>query len=81
MPQIAIIARAALKFMKMQVEQMHAKQPGKEQLIPVWVPPPSTQYQLITGKCVNVPENRIIEITVDEFLPLRAGGARRLNRN
>ncbi len=60
---------------------MHAKQPSKEELIPVWVPPPSTHYQLITGKCVNVPENRIIKITEVEFLPLRLVGAKRLDKN
>src|ERR1700694_2138974 len=41
------------------------------------LPPPATTHQLITGRQINVPENRIVEMTEDEFKPLINSGARR----
>ena len=48
-------------------------------MIRVWLPPGSSTYILITGRQVNVPENRIIEVTEEEFLSLRQPGVRRLD--
>jgi predicted phage terminase large subunit-like protein len=60
-------------------EQQSGNQSSKEKMFPVRVPPGSSTYILITGRQVNVPENRIIEVTEEEFLPLRLLGARRVD--
>jgi hypothetical protein len=60
-------------------KQQSRNQSSKEKMFPVWVPPGSSTYILITGRQVNVPENRIIEVTEEEFLPLRQLGARRVD--
>jgi predicted phage terminase large subunit-like protein len=72
-------ARAWLKYMKKQVDQMHGSQPDKNEMFRVWLPPPATTHQLITGRQINVPENRIVEMTEEEFRPLINGGARRVD--
>ena len=41
----------------------------------------STTYQLITGRSVSVPDDRIVEMTEEEFLPLRIHGAIRIDRD
>ena len=72
-------AEAWIEYYRIENERMNGNQSGKEKLIPVWVPPPSTLYHLITGRQVSVPENRIIELTEEEFIPLRALGAKRVD--
>jgi predicted phage terminase large subunit-like protein len=69
-----------IQYLKNQLEkEAYGNQSGKERMFPVWVPPPATQHHLITGRQVNVPENRIIEVTEEEFNPLRAHGAKRVD--
>jgi hypothetical protein len=65
--------------MKMQIDQMHAKQPENTKMFRVRLSPPSTTYQLISGRQINVPENRIVEMTEEEFRPLVNGGATRVD--
>jgi predicted phage terminase large subunit-like protein len=70
-------ARGWLKYMENQVAEMHGNRTDKNKMIRAWVPPPSTLYHLITGRQVNVPETRIIEVTEEELRPLLQHGARR----
>jgi hypothetical protein len=51
----------------------------KKGTIPVYLPPPSTTYSLISGREITVPENRIVEMTEDEFIPLINLGGRRVD--
>jgi hypothetical protein len=68
-----------LKFYKNQVAKMHGNQEDKNKMIPVWLPPPSTQFQLISGRLINVPEDRIVKITEEELHPLINLGAKRMD--
>jgi predicted phage terminase large subunit-like protein len=72
-------ARGWLKYMKMQVDQMHGSQAGKNEMFRVWLPPPASTHHLFGGRQINVPENRIVEMTEEEFLPLMNGGAWRVD--
>jgi predicted phage terminase large subunit-like protein len=72
-------ARGWLKYMKMQVDQMPGSRTGKNEMFPVWLPPPASTHHLFGGRQVNVPENRIVEMTEEEFRPLINGGARRVD--
>jgi predicted phage terminase large subunit-like protein len=58
-------------------EQQGGNQSSKEKMFPVEVPQGCSTYILKTGRQVNVPENRIIWVTEEEFLPLRQLGAKR----
>jgi predicted phage terminase large subunit-like protein len=49
---------------------------SKQKMIRVWLPPSSTTYQLKTGRYITVPEDRIVKMTEEEFLPLRKAGPR-----
>jgi predicted phage terminase large subunit-like protein len=51
----------------------------KNGMIRVWVPPPASTHILFTGRSVNVPEDRMVEMTEEEFLPLQNSGAKRLD--
>ena len=69
-----------IEFYKRENEKTEVGIPrNKEKMFKVWVPPPSDTLHLIYGRPVSVPENRIIEVTEDEFGPLRAQGARRVD--
>jgi hypothetical protein len=71
-------AEAWLKFYKNQVDELDGNR--MEKMIRVWVPPPSTTYYLITGRCINiVPDDRIIEVTKEELIPLLQHGAKRVD--
>ena len=72
-------ARAWLKYMKNEVDKMHGNQTDKNEMFRVWLPPPATTHQLFTGRQINVPKNRIVEMTDDEFKPLINSGARRVD--
>jgi predicted phage terminase large subunit-like protein len=45
----------------------------------VWVPPPASNYQSITGRMINIPDDRIIEVTQEELKPILQIGARRID--
>lgn len=64
-----------LKYMDNQVSR--EARANKIGMIRVWLPPPSTNYHLITGRQISVPEDRIVEMTEDEYMPLINGGARK----
>jgi ParB-like chromosome segregation protein Spo0J len=70
---------AWIKYYHNLAEQMNAGQSGKEKLIRVWVPPPSSTYILITGREVCIPVDRIVEMTEEELRPLINLGARRVD--
>jgi predicted phage terminase large subunit-like protein len=73
-------ARGWLKFYGNLVAEMHGNQKDKNKMIPVWLPPPSTQFQLITGRWINfVPDDRIVEMTEEELRPLINLGAKRVD--
>jgi hypothetical protein len=63
--------------MENQVAEMHGNRTDKNEMIRVWLPPPSTSFGLITGRWINlVPDDRIVEMTEEEFKPLINSGAR-----
>jgi predicted phage terminase large subunit-like protein len=70
---------AWIKYYQNLGEQTNGDRSGKGKLIRVWVPPPSSHYQLITGRTVAVPEDRTIEVTEEELIPLLQNGARRVD--
>jgi hypothetical protein len=45
----------------------------------VQVPPPASNYLSITGRMINIPEDRIIEVTQQELIPILQMGARRID--
>ena len=71
-----------LQFYKNQVEKLRGHQMANNGMIRVWVPPPSTTYELFGGKSVRsvtVPDDRIVEMTEEELAPLINSGARRVD--
>ncbi len=72
-------ARGWLKYYENQVAEMHGNQTDKNEMIRVWVPPPSSTYSLITGRQVNIPEDRIIEVTEEELIPILQAEGRRVD--
>jgi len=52
---------------------------SSKQMIRVRLPWLGT-FQLITGRSVNAPDNRIVEMTEEEFLPLQNSGAERVDK-
>jgi hypothetical protein len=72
-------ARGWLQFYKNQVEKLSGNQVSKSGYIRVWVPPPSSTYFLITGRQVNIPEDRIIEVTEEELIPILQAEGRRVD--
>jgi predicted phage terminase large subunit-like protein len=48
-------------------------------LIRVWVPPGTSHWILITGRTILIPEDRIIEVTKEEMMPILQNGGRRLD--
>jgi predicted phage terminase large subunit-like protein len=72
-------ARGWLKYMERLKQKMHSNQTNKSEMFRVWLPPSSTTYVLFNGRQINVPENRIVEMTEEEFIPLINSGARRVD--
>jgi len=73
-------ARGWLKYYENLAAEAHGNQTNKNKMIRVWLPPPSTTYQLITGRCINfVPDDRIVEMTEEELAPLINIGAKRVD--
>jgi predicted phage terminase large subunit-like protein len=70
-------ARGWVEYYKRQVEALSGHKVDKSGMIRAWVPPPASMYHLITGRHVNVPEDRIIEVTEEELTWLQ--GARRVD--
>jgi hypothetical protein len=68
-----------IEYYKNLSKQQSGNQSSKEEMFPVRLPPCSSTYILITGRQVNVPEDRIIWVSEEEFLPLRQLGARRVD--
>jgi predicted phage terminase large subunit-like protein len=71
-----------LQFYKNQVEKLRGHQMANNGMIRVWVPPPSTTYELFGGKSVRsvtVPDDRIVEMTEEELAPLINSGAKRVD--
>jgi predicted phage terminase large subunit-like protein len=64
------------------VEKEQKRGSGTREMIRVRLPSTdSTTYQLITGRSISVPEDRVAEMTEEEFLPLRNIGATRADRD
>jgi predicted phage terminase large subunit-like protein len=74
-------ARGWLKYYGDLVAEMHGNQTDKNEMFPVRLPPPASTYHLITGRQINVPKNRIVEMTEEEFRPLINSGAKRADGN
>jgi predicted phage terminase large subunit-like protein len=72
-------AESWLEYYRILNERMNGNQSSKERMIPVRMPPGSSTHILITGRQVSVPENRIVEVTEEEFISLRAHGAKRVD--
>jgi hypothetical protein len=45
----------------------------------VWVPPGSSNWQLITGRMVAIPLDRIIEVTEEEIVSILQNGGKRVD--
>jgi len=72
-------AEGWIKYYKNQVEEMNGNQVDQDRKFRVWVPPPSSLLHLITGIQVNVPDDRIVEMTEEELAPLINIGAKRVD--
>jgi predicted phage terminase large subunit-like protein len=73
-------ARGWLKYYGNLAAEAHGNQTNKNKMIRVWLPPPSTTYQLITGRWINfTPDDRIVEMTEEELAPLINIGAKRVD--
>lgn len=68
-----------LKYYENQLEALNGSLAGKNKMIRVRVLPGSSTYQLITGRQVNVPDDRIIQVTEEELAPLLQHGATRVD--
>jgi predicted phage terminase large subunit-like protein len=67
-------------YYKNEAERWNSYRSEKTEMIPVRLPPPSTQLLLITGRRIDfVPDDRIVEMTEEELLPLINIGARRVD--
>ena len=71
-------ARGWLQYYGNLVEELSGSQVDKNKMIRVRVPPPASTYILITGREVNVPDDRIIEVSEEELIPLLQHGATRV---
>jgi predicted phage terminase large subunit-like protein len=73
-------AWAWIKHYQNMSERGWGDQTGKDKMIRVQLPQQSsTTHLLITGRQINVPESRIVEMTEEEFLPLNNLGAKRVD--
>jgi predicted phage terminase large subunit-like protein len=45
----------------------------------VWLPPGTSHWILVTGRTVLIPEDRIIEVTKEEMIPILQNGGRRVD--
>jgi predicted phage terminase large subunit-like protein len=68
-----------VQYYKNQVEKLSGNQVSENRMIRVWVPPPSSRYHLVTGRQVNIPEDRIIEVTEEELIPILQAEGRRVD--
>jgi predicted phage terminase large subunit-like protein len=67
-------------YYKNEAERWSNYRSGKTEMIRVRLPPPSTQFQLITGRWIDVvPDDRIVEMTEEELRPLINLGATRVD--
>jgi predicted phage terminase large subunit-like protein len=65
-----------LQYYKNEVARLAARTNGK---VRVWVPPPSSHWQLITGRTIAVPEDRIVEVTEEEAVSMIQNGCKRVD--
>jgi predicted phage terminase large subunit-like protein len=73
-------AEGWIKYYQTLVEKEHANHFDGNKLIRVLLPSSSSSYLLITGRLINsVPDDRIVQMTEEEFLPLRNIGATRID--
>jgi predicted phage terminase large subunit-like protein len=69
-------AEGWIRFYRDMSEKANQSKSGTYNLIRVKLPPNgASTYILITGRSVCVPDDRIVEMTEEEFLPLRGLGA------
>ena len=74
-------AEGWITFYKQEAQKEIGNHSGRAEMIRVWLPPISTSFQLITGRPISfVPEDGIVEMTEEEYLPLRQLGARRVDK-
>jgi predicted phage terminase large subunit-like protein len=72
-------AEAWLFYMERLTEKELGNPSARNDMIRVRLPGSVTTFQLITGRCINAPIDRIVEMTEEEFLPLRNIGATRVD--
>jgi len=72
-------ARGWLKYMERLAAEMGCAQTNEKQMFRVWVPPNTSACMLITGRTVGVPADRIIEVTEEEYKPMRNWGCKRVD--
>jgi len=71
-------AEGWIEYVRRRAEKERGNYSSK-QMIRVRLPWLGT-FQLITGRSVNAPDNRIVEMTEEEFLPLQNSGAERVDK-
>jgi predicted phage terminase large subunit-like protein len=70
-----------IRYAKQVAEMELGNHSGRAEMIRVRLPPISTSFILITGRPISfVPEDGIVEMTEEEYLPLRQLGARRADK-
>jgi predicted phage terminase large subunit-like protein len=73
-------AEGWIEYAKREAERLNGYRSAKAEMIRVWLPPPSSQFVLIKGRRIDIiPDDRIVEMTEEEFLPLVNIGARRVD--
>jgi predicted phage terminase large subunit-like protein len=70
-----------ITFYRMLLQRELGHDSGRADMILVRLPPQGTTFYLITGRIINlVPDDRIVEMTEEEFLPMRQIGAQRVDK-
>lgn len=70
-----------ITYYRMLAQKGLGHDPGRTDMILVRLPPQGTTFHLITGRVINlVPDDRIVEMTEEEFLPMRQIGAQRVDK-
>jgi hypothetical protein len=72
-------AEGWIKYLQTANEEESQNRLRQPKMFSVWIPPSIGTLQLITGRKVCVPDDRIVEMSEEEFLPLVNSGAKKLN--
>jgi hypothetical protein len=78
-PSHSALVRANVQYYKNEVARLSGNTAEKYKLIRVCVSPGPSTLILITGRTVNVPENRIIEVTEEEIVSILQNGGSRVD--